>query len=184
MSLKSLFNILLDQSSDESNPLGSFVEGTNYAGAAHKEGLVGFSFKDSTGAVVLPSLNDEGAIVVSEDSGTIIDDFGEHAGDKAAFQDICTLVLTLEQNYSKICGTISSSRQTEWELVAIDDVGVTDTETLVAKFVTHDEPFYFTCVPKVTTVGGTLIQNLVLRAQNQDAVTPMYGTLCANELPS
>ena len=184
MSLKSLFNILKDQAGDESSPLGSFTEGVNYAGATHKEGLVGFSFKDSTGAVVLPSLNDEGAIVVSEDAGTKLDDFGEHAGDKAAFQDLATLVLTLENNYSKICGTISSSRQTEWELVAIDDVGVTDIETLVAKFVTHDEPFHFECVPNVTTVGGTAVQNLVLRAQNQDAVTPMYGTLCANELPS
>jgi len=184
MSLKSLFNTLKNQTTDESHALGMFTEGVNYAAAAFKEAMVAFAFKDSSGNVVLPQLNDEGAIVVSEDAGTKLADFGEHAGDKAAFQDICTLVLTLEQNYSKICGTISSSRQTEWELVAIDDVGVTDTEVLVAKFVTHDSPFHFECVPNVTTVGGTLIQNLILRAQNQDAVSPMYGTLQANELPS
>lgn len=184
MSLKSLFSILLSQSSDEAKPLGEFTEGVNYAGATNKEGLVGFSFKDSSGDVILPQLNDEGALPVTQDSGTQIDGFGENAGNKVAFEDLVTLVLTLENSYNKLCGTISASRQTEWEIVHIDDVGVTDTETLLGKFVTHSAPFHFECLPKFDTVGGTGVQNLVLRAQNQDAVTPMYGTMCVNELPS
>lgn len=66
---KSIVAILKDTATGLGEVLTRMIEGDAAAGS---NGLVGYSFKDKDGNVILPQLNEEGAIVVAQDAGTTL----------------------------------------------------------------------------------------------------------------
>ena len=147
-------------------------------------GALGFSFKDSSGNVVLPQLNADGSIGVSFDVGTCIDGTAQVADTTASMTDVVTLVLALTKNYAKAEFSVSSTKTTVWELVHIDDVGGSPTETKLidSAIITGPGQFCakvkFDCVA-FTTIGGTGTQNLVLRANQLQGGASTVGGYCA-----
>ena len=157
--------------------------------AAAQEGLIGFSFKDASGNVVLPQLNAQGKILVDteEFGGTCLYDYGSNAGSVSAV-DIATLdesVVTVSNIYEKFEVAMSCFRETIWELVYIDDANGTPAETILFDWVTGPGQYFakfdLKCVQQDTT-GGTGDQNLVLRGTNLGPQTStMRGLLACQE---
>lgn len=158
----------------------------NIADDTDKNGLIGFSFKDSDGNVVLPTLTPDGAIVVSQDAGQTIRGRGQDDdGDKAAKMTLVTLSLEADKVYNKISAQGSCFRDTEFEIVLIDDVGGAGTETILDQFLTG--PGQFTTksgltVDEFNTNGFTGTINLVLRAINLNRESKTIGSMSVNKI--
>ena len=125
----------------------------NIADDTEKNGLIGFSFKDNNGNVVLPTLTPDGAIVVSQDAGTTIRGRGEDAdGDKTTKMVLVDLTINADKTFNKLSAQGSCFRDTEFEIVLIDDSAGAATETSL-KYVTASsiQRSTYTCrvLPKV-----------------------------------
>lgn len=170
------------------------VTGSGVAQQARQEGdspasingSLGFSFKDSSGNVVLPQLDVNGALPVSFDSGACIDGASKDvAAVVNSFVDVITLSLSLLKNYSKLEFSASCTQTTHWEIVYIDDVGGTPTETLLHSFITGAGQFSYgqklECA-EFNTNAGTGVQNLVLRGkQLRGTASDLHGYMAIRE---
>jgi len=151
-----------------------------------KNGLIGFSFKDKDGRVVLPQLNNEGAITVSFDAGTTIRGRGADVdGDKAAKMVLVDLTLTADRTYSKLSAQGSCFRDTEFEVVLIDDSAGSPVETLLEEFLTG--PGQFTTksgleIDEFNTTGFSGVVKLQLRAINLNRESKTIGSMSVNEI--
>jgi len=167
---KGLFGILNDGAGagvgiDKANPdttLGSAINNTIAAPA----------FINSSGVLVFPQLNADGAIIVSsEESGVCYHNHGMVVG-STSFQAVATIVAVLEKEYYAFEWVAASMTECDWELVHIDDVGVTDTETILARFDTGPGQYTVCCMLhclEFSTVGLTDVQNFVLRGKLLEA---------------
>lgn len=183
--LREVFPILVDESTGAGEAPISRIEGE---AAASQEGLIGFSFKDSSGNVILPSLTTEGKIPVDTEGlgGTCLYEVGEDSApvvDTAS--DLATITATLGKSYDNIMIMGCCLRDALFELVHIDDVGVTDTETSLGKFLVGPGQFSFCCESPCKfydTTGGTGVQNFVLRGTCIQAASTLRGSLAVKEL--
>ena len=168
--LKESFATLEDDASGAGEALISRVEGEV---AAAKAGSIGFSFKDSSGNVVLPTLTADGKLPVTSDGAGIPHDaHGEDAAGSATFVDVITQVLALTKTYTSFNYVVSCLRAAHFQLIHIDDVGNTDVETVLCDVILASGQYTFEgSAPKreLNTTGGTGVQNLVLRAKNLEA---------------
>ena len=133
--MQSIFKTLLDLAGD-AHALNKIVLGQAITGALN--GLLAFSFRDSSGNATMPQLNDEGALPVTMDAGTTIvieatkktQAEMETAGQGVRVEFAKTTLLT---NRTYTCPSMfcSATRWTLFELVKIEDVGGTPTEELV-----------------------------------------------------
>ena len=185
---REVFPILDNQSGEGSVP-GEFNEGDNYAGATNGNGLVAFAYKDSSGAVVLPSLNDEGAVVVSFDAGTTLRANGELAAGSLSIVDItgATLALTLGDKYSKANALVSCRRAALLQIVHEDDVGGVPTETVLLEGIVGPGQFTIPLallIDLLDTTGGTGVQALKVKGKNFTKLSSMRAAISCNELPS
>lgn len=167
--------------------------GQSYRGKAEGDapstdlGALGFSFKDSSGNVILPQLNADGTMPVSFSTGTCISGTAQVADTTASMTDVVTLTLALTKNYSNLELSVSSTKTTVWEVVSIDDVGGSPTETKIMDSAVITGPGQFCAKINLdcgdfTTVGGTGTQNLVLRAnQLQGGASNVGGYLAIKE---
>jgi hypothetical protein len=188
--VREVFNILADSTSGEGEPAISRIEGEVAAGIA---GLIGFAFKDSSGNVVLPQLDSQGRLPITSDAvaGDCFNNHGELAAGSATLAKVtgAEITLTAGKEYHKISATGSCLRTSLFEIVHIDDEGVTDTETVLEEFIVGPGQFTFQtdldCL-ELDTTGGTGTIVLTLRAKNfantPTALSSLRGTITALEL--
>jgi hypothetical protein len=178
--LEEVFKILKDDGTGAGEAPVSRVEGE--AGAA-KEGLIGFSFKDSSGNVVLPALTASGKIPVDSEAaaGTIIRDVSTASGTGGVATDVVTLTLTTSEEYNMADYMGASSRIAKWEIV-LDDNG---SESVLDTFITGPGQFTFSEEPKNLefTAGATGTQQLILRGTALFATTDLHGRVSIIDKP-
>lgn len=183
--LREVFPILADSVTGAGEPAISRIEGE---ASAAIEGLIGFSFKDSSGNVILPQLTSEGKVPVDTEGfgGTCKSDYGTNAGSGTAV-DIATLdetVISLSQVYDRFEVMGSCLRSTLWQVVHIDDANGTPAEAVLLAFRTGPGQFSFCCKMEcleLDTTGGTGDQNIVLRGQNLSGNSTMDGAIACRE---
>jgi len=127
--IRTCFPILADSVTGAGECAISRVEGE---AAAAQEGIIAFSFKDSSGNVILPQLTSGGAIPVDTEgvNFTCLSGYGENAApvvDTPA--DLVTITLTDATVYQNVFALVSNSRWTIYRIYWVDDVGGADTET-------------------------------------------------------
>lgn len=175
-----VFNILADSTTGEGEAAISRIEGEAAASIA---GLIGFSFKDSSGNVVLPQLTDDGKIpVTSDDPGVHIDG---HATVTPAGLDTQTTVITLtlvaEKDYSLKFLSAANTFTTFWEIEQTDDA----TTSIEHAFITgpghYTEQVNAGCLKFTAGASGT--QELTLYGtQLHGPASDMHGTLCVVQI--
>jgi len=183
--IREIFPIIENTSTNAGEALGRRQEGE--AGAAIN-GLIGFSFKDSSGDVILPSLNVDGALPVTLDAGTTLRANGELVAGSTSLVDItsATITLTLGKKYTKISAVVSSRRDTLFQIVHVDDDGGTPTETVLLEAVVGSGQFSFKMaldLDLLDTAGGAGIQILKIKGQNFNVSSSMRAGLSTNEVP-
>lgn len=184
-----VFNILADSATGAGEAAISRVEGEASAGIA---GLIGFAFKDSSGNVVLPQLDSQGRLPVTEEAvaGACFNNHGELAAGSATIAKVtgAEISLTAGKVYHNISATGSCLRTSLFEVTHIDDEGVGDTETILEEFIVGPGQFSFQtsldCL-ELDTTGGTGTIVLTLRAKNftgtPSALSSLRGTIAALE---
>lgn len=180
--IREVFPILADATSGAGEPAISRIEGEAAAG---QEGLIGFSFKDSSGNVVLPQLDSSGRIpVTTDDSGICLSARGEDATGSLTFVDIATITAALTKVYRKIGFNVSSTRSTHFQLVHVDDSGGTPAETVLADAIVGPGQYSHCCELECTTydtTGGTGVQEFKLKGKNLVLANCMRGNLAVFE---
>lgn len=158
----------------------------NNADDDDKNGLLAFSFTDKDGNVVLPQLNNDGAIVVTPEAGDCKRNGSINAtGDKDSYFDLANITLTAGNTYTKINAIGSSFRDTDFEIVLVEDVGVTDVETVIGNFLTGPGQFTtkFDLTPDcLDTTGMTGVIELRVRAINLQKASKTSAYLSLNEI--
>lgn len=180
--LRESFPILEDDGTGAGEAPISRVEGE---AAAAKEGLIGFSFKDSSGNVVLPQLDSQGRVVVTdlsaEEEGTCISGNGLLAGSTSE-GTVVELSLTASKVYNRVDFIASCFRDTIWRVVYVDDPNGTPAETELSSFVTG--PGQFSLAHKMDCLEFTAPSTdpvLRLVAKNLNSTSDMRGTLAVLE---
>ena len=184
--LREVFPILVDGTTGAGEAPVSRIEGEAAAG---QEGLIGFSFKDNSGNVVLPQLTTDGKIPVDTEAtaGTCKYDYGTNPG-SATVVDIATLdatEITVANTYTSFEMATSCLRTTLWQLVYIDDAAGVPAETTLYEWVSGPGDFHTCCKINcltLDTTGGTGDQNIVLRGTNSAGVSTMRALLSVFEL--
>jgi len=145
------------------------------------------SFLDNSGDPVLPQLNASGQIpVTTAAAGTCQEGQGSDGTGSLTVIDLVTIALTLNKVHTKTEFLTASFVETFWELIYIDDVGGSPTETVVAKWFTgpgqYSKAHTFEC-GTIDTNGGTGTQNLVLRYTNAVQIGCVEGYVATIEAP-
>ena len=184
-----VFNILADSTTGAGEAAISRIEGEASAAIA---GLIGFSFKDSSGNVVLPQLDAQGRLPVTEEAaaGDCFHNRGELAAGSATIAKVtgAEIAATAGKTYHNISATGCCLRTSLFEVVHIDDEGVGDTEVILTEFIVGPGQFSFqedlNCL-EVDTTGGTGVIVITLRAKNftgtPSALSSLRGTISALE---
>jgi hypothetical protein len=151
-------------------------------------GLIGFSFIDSSGNVVLPQLNASGQLpVTTDEQGTCFYANGELAAGSLTLVDITSAVTTinLTKEYIKIGSLFSCLHASLGQIVHTDDVGVGDTESVLGEFICGPGQYTIDQELKcftLDTTGGTGTQNLKIKGKNFRKLSSMRASISALEL--
>lgn len=169
--LRTVFPILEDSVTGAGEAPISRIEGE---AAAAQEGLIGFSFKDSSGNVVLPQLTSAGALPVDTEgvNFTCLSAEGEQTSPTVDVEvDVATITLTDATVYQNIWVLVTATRWSFYRIYWIDDVGGADTETDLGWI--HVGPGQFTVcceMPcKEFTSGTTAELRVAGTAKNQSS---------------
>jgi len=180
--LREVFPILQDSATGEGEAPISRIEGEAAAG---QEGLIGFSFKDSSGNVILPALTPQGKIPVDTEAAAAncLDANGElAAGSVGTIVDVTGAVITLtaSKTYRKIGILASCLRASLFQLVQVDDI----TETVISEVVVGPGQFTVCCELGCLqfTAGATGTQELKVKAKNFNHASSLRATVTAEEL--
>lgn len=150
---------------------------------AGQGGLIGFSFKDSSGNVVLPALTAAGKLPVdtAAAAGTVIRDAQTVAGTGGVAADVITLTLVNDEVYNMSDYIGASSRIAKWELIWNNN----GAETQLDAFITGPGQFSFSEEPKnlQITAGSTGTQELILRGTALFRGTDLHGRVSIIDLP-
>lgn len=204
---RELFNILSDgsdegieykgkapgaaRSTDEQAPVLSAVDGSSNlqnipyrsVGNADSDGIPGFSFKDSSGNLIRPSLNADGTVPVSFDVGTA--NSNSAASTIATLnteQDVVAITLAVNDVVKANMAMGSAFQPMLWVLYHDNNATLNE----LARFVTGPGDFSHTAnLDNIEfTAGGTGTQRLVLRAtQLRGALTDAHGTISLTVAP-
>ncbi len=169
---KPLFWILDDGSNAGSAPR-QIVVGDS---PAAKNGILGFSFRDSSGNVVLPQLNSAGQLpVTSDSSGVFMSDNGEVAAGSATLVDVATITLTTSKTYIKLSGLVSCFREALFQFQQIDDV----TTTVIAEVIVGPGQYTFEWMQPEFEIasGASGTQTFKVQAKNLDKLSSLRATL-------
>ena len=164
---KGLFGILNDGAGagvgvDLANPdttLGSAIDNT----------IASPAFINSSGVLVFPQLNPDGAILVStEGAGTCYDAYAKVTGSDN-FQDLGTVTaLTIGEVYKDFNISISAMTEACVQLVHVDDAAGTPVVTVMAEFMVGPGQYSYCCQLHCLDrdlTGGTGVQEIKLRAK-------------------
>jgi hypothetical protein len=177
--LAEVFNILADGTTGEGEAAISRIEGEASAAIA---GLIGFSFKDDSGNVVLPQLSADGRLPVQvTPAGAEIE--ATATVTVAALdteEDVAVITLTASTSYAFRFGTASSFQPCLWSITQTDDASVTS----IMKFVTGSGQYNYTASPLClnVTAGATGVQELAITVtQLRGPLSDAHATLCVQE---
>lgn len=156
--------------------------------AAALNGLIGFSFKDSSGNVVLPQLDASGRVPVTSDaSGTCLYENGELAAGSLSIADVtgAKITLTVTKTYSDIGMIICCLHASLFQIIHTDDEGGGgEVQTVIAEAIVGPGQFSFQgnmdCFILDTT-GGTGTITLKIAAKNFRVLSSLRGALQALE---
>jgi len=168
---KGLFAILNDGAGagtgvDLANPdttLGSAIDNT----------MATPSFINSSGVLVFPQLNDDGAILVStEGAGTCISNYAKVTG-STSFQDLGNnTALSIGEIYKDFEWSVSSMTEACIQVVYVDDAAGTPVETVLVEFFVGPGQYSYCCnihCLEQDTTSGTGVQEIKLQAKLLDA---------------
>jgi len=177
------FRILADSSGNGQSPDEAVNATTDPTG---KRGLIGFSFKDADGKVVLPQLTSDGKVPVSMAGvGTVYYDNGEVAAGSSSLVEIASLTLSLNKLYVDICAQGCALHSSLFQVVYVNNAEGTPVETIVAEFIVGAGQFsyeYNCKMYELDTSSGTGVQKLVLKAKNFAAQTSLRGNIACREI--
>lgn len=178
-----LFRIL-DDGTGAGVAINKVLEGD---ASAAKNAVPALIAKDGSGNLKYPLVNDDGELVISLENGDVacLSDSGTNAGN-TAYQDLATITAQLNKVYRNFQALASCFRDSVFQLVHIDDVGGTPTETILIDGFRvgsgdHNAPVDLKCLTFDTT-GGTGVQNFVLRGKNLTATSTMDAALSVEEV--
>lgn len=179
--LRESFPILEDSSTEAGLPLHKVLEGDD---PTAKNALPSLSFKDSSGNLVYPTLDNSGALPVTlEGSKVCKSERGESVGNQT-FQDIATITLTNSASYEDLDWVVSCFRDCHFQIVTVDDVGGTDTETILADILVGAGDFSdsgrLKCETFTAPAAGVNV--VKLKAKNINALSDMRGTITIGEI--
>ena len=182
---KALFRTLND-GTEAGIGLDQAVDATT--AASGKKGSVAFSFKDSSGNVILPQLTAAGKVPVDigAAAGTPKKHWAANNGGSLTMVDLATLPsVTTGKTYNNIFAQVACQNEAEFELVYINDAGGTPVETIICTFMTGPGMYSDDIDPRtemqISTVGGTGTQEIKIRGKNLHKVSRLVGTLSAIE---
>jgi len=184
---REVFPTLEDPTTGEGETLAPLQSGES---PSSKNGSIGFAFRDSTGNVILPQLNSEGAVPVSSDPGTTSRERGAVASGAQTVgvrSLIAEATLTLGEVYTKMNALCSCRRDALFELVHVDDVGVGDTETILLDGIAGAGQYTVPLgllIDVFNTTGGTGTQKFILYGTPLQKESDMRGSFSYNQVAS
>jgi hypothetical protein len=105
-------------------------------------GIIGFSFKDNAGNVVLPQLNASGELpVTTAGGGTPLEAQGTVASVIATDTQVAAITLATSTAYSKPEFNVASTRTTLWKLIWHDNGG----DTTISSWITGSGQYSHCC---------------------------------------
>ena len=145
-----------------------------------KNGAIGFAFRDSTGAVVLPQLLPDGTIAISNQApGTALKSRGEILGSNITTTTIVDLTLGTTKTYADVSVVVACFNETLMELVQNNN-GVL---TVLCEYLVGPGSYTVQSeYPDVVTTGATGTQKLLIRGQNLKSPNQLRAFLRATEL--
>lgn len=182
--VRELFPILNDGALVGTSP-DKAVDATTAAAAL--KGLVGFSFKNSAGNVVLPQLTADGKIMVDTEStaGECKSGHGEVSAGSLSLVDItgASYDFTTAQKTNNIGVTVACLRTSLFQIVYVDDAGGTPVETVIDEMLVG--PGQFTIRAElgcliVDGTAGTGTQRIKIKGQNLDKESSLRATVTGN----
>lgn len=168
----------LEGSSQEGLALRAAVEGDS---PTSKNGSIGFSFKDSTGNVVLPQLDSAGRIKIV--SGTGATGNGKKArgtaSGNASLVTVASLTLTVNKVYDNLDFIVSCFRDALFQVILSDNAA----ETVIADALCSPgmTSFHGALKEAEISTGATGTQLLLIKAQNMNALSDFRAALSVNE---
>lgn len=176
------FPILADSVTGAGECAISRIEGE---AAAAMEGIIGFSFKDASGNVILPQLTAAGALPVDTEglNFTCLDGEGENAAPVVDTEhDLVTISLTDATVYQNIWCLVTNTRWTLYRVYWVDDVGGAGTEADLGWIHVGPGQFSFCCeMPCKAFTSGTTAE-LRLAATSRDKASTTRGSLSVREI--
>lgn len=173
----SIFKMVQDFTTKSAEALTKVVEGL--ATSTSHNGLIGFSFKDSSGNYVLPQLDASGRLGVTQNVGTPSNIFGFHAGSPLGTPvDIANLTLTATKEYSDLEVLISCNEGARMQLIQDNN----SVETVLAEYILDAGQYTFKgFLDHVNiTAGATGTQELLIRGENLGNGTGQQGRMTAS----
>lgn len=148
--------------------------------AAGKKGSTAFSYKDSAGNLVLPTLTADGKMPVSLDAaGVCLKAFAKNATGSLTEVALATIPLTASKAYSSIGAVVSSTRTSVFRLVQINDSVETELAVLIVGAGQFTAEFYQPCLEFVA--GATGVQELKVYGINVDTLSQLSSTISCLE---
>ena len=182
--LRTVFPILADSVTFAGEPAISRIEGEAAASIA---GLIGFSFKDASGNVVLPQLTASGAIPVDTEASNVscLNDAGEDAAPVVDTEtDVATVSLTASTTYRVVSFVVTSTRWALYRVYWVEDVGGTPVEHDLAW--SHVGPGQYTvcCTMDCSefTTPVTVASELRIGGTARDQVSTLRGAISVKEI--
>lgn len=163
--LQPTFNVLEDSATGGGLPLHKLLEGE---AVASKNAHGAFVAKDGSGNAKYLEVNAEGSLkVVVDPAGDVacLSDEGGVTG-TTSFQDVATITLTDGAYYSKLGVLGSCFKEAVIEAYWVDDVGGTETETILATFRVGAGQFSFSEVFECVSFTAGTTAELRVRAKN------------------
>lgn len=180
---REVFTSLENLSTGEGMPLHQAFEGSAAEDRNAHGALVA---KDTAGNLIYLKTNLAGELVTSLESEefALISDSGTHTGN-VAYQNIVTLVLQADLVYKELELVCSCFRDAVFQIVAIDDVGVSPVETILINGIRAGAGQFSAIVSLKTfmfTAGSTGVQNLVIRGKNLNSTSTMDVVASVKEI--
>jgi phage gp45-like len=173
-----------DPTSQEGKPLHHAIEGDS--AATHQNSAPILVGKDPSGNLQYLSLNSNNEVIVDSDSAEVacLSDTGKVTGNNSTEQLVVSITLQASTEYKEIGYIVSNFRQSEYRIIAVDDVGVTDVETELATILVgpgdYTDSATLDCL--TFTSGSTGVQELQIVGLNKDAASDLRATISAKEI--
>lgn len=181
MSKTPVFPVLQDLSSEDGNAWHTMAIG-DAVGTRDKGGVI--VAKDPSDNAAMLSVDANNRLIISDESDALVDLNGE--GDNVgntSFVDLFDIVLQATTVYKNLDWSVACFRECTFEILIIDDEGVSDVETILATIKVSAGQFTHAS-QKISnfTSGSTGAQVLRVRAKNLNATSQMEACTGIQEI--